>query len=248
MPKPQKYYEQFCPITAEQDLQQSSTRARGRARDRLLRLSLQAGQREAQAEGANSSAIEETSANNIKTDEELFKEAERRIRARISAQNGSHGEFNRNSWPNQDGSATIKRGERGRIRAGFNRLASFITESVPHKPVRRRDVATFFMGGQMTDERRKEVAVQILMWAFGLYVSVSVLAMGWIAAEVISHSSRLVAIESNRFTAHDGQQIYNKLHEMSMAIGKMPQECPPAWFVSRFNKMEEKVERLERGR
>ena len=99
-------------------------------------------------------------------------------------------------------------------------------------------------GRSMTQERKKEVGMQVLMWAFGIYVTINTLVTSWFAQELVAHNSRLVSIESNRFTSKDGQEIYNKLHEMARALATLPKECPPTWFMRRFERLESRVEHM----
>lgn len=56
---------------------------------------------------------------------------------------------------------------------------------------------------------------------------------------------RLAAVESNRFTAKDGLEVWREIARIREQIAKMPSEVPPAWFKDYVDNLAARLDRIE---
>ncbi len=55
--------------------------------------------------------------------------------------------------------------------------------------------------------------------------------------------SRISAIESSRFRAEDGLEVWKAIGNIQISLAKLPTELPPKWFIDRVATLEQKLDR-----
>lgn len=98
----------------------------------------------------------------------------------------------------------------------------------------------------------RDIAWRLLDVVFGLLLLVTSGSVGFavksgveLHKEVEVINSRLVAVEASRFTASDGLAVWKEIADVRERIARMPTEVPPAWFVERVDKIEERLGKIE---
>ena len=96
----------------------------------------------------------------------------------------------------------------------------------------------------------KLVSIQVILTVL-LFIATGV--SGYVATRVLSNQDRIIALEVNRFTVADGQLIWREFGEIRREIGdvrealaKRALDVPPAWFIKRIDRIEDRLHRMER--
>jgi hypothetical protein len=83
-------------------------------------------------------------------------------------------------------------------------------------------------------------------WAGRVLAGIVVLVAAGVSGAALSNTSRLGAIEANRFTADDGLAVWQAIANIQAEIASHPTEVPPAWFVARVDRIDRKLDEIER--
>lgn len=84
-------------------------------------------------------------------------------------------------------------------------------------------------------------------WAWGFKVCTVLIPIITLCATAlvslaIRNESRLTALESNRFTAANGLEVWKAIAGLKEEIVTLPTKMPPPWFISRVDKIEQNLE------
>ncbi len=103
----------------------------------------------------------------------------------------------------------------------------------------------------MTPEKRTGRINGAQLWAnvfriIGVINAIVAPLILYMFASVIDLDRRVSTIESNRFTSRDALDMQIQINER-LADRPTRAEVPPAWFIDRVTKLEERVTQLERA-
>ena len=97
-------------------------------------------------------------------------------------------------------------------------------------------------------------ANKLITAGFGLILTVTLILMGWTFQKASANEDLMTAvkldvarIQANRFTAANGLDVWKEIAAIKESMATIPREVPPAWFVLRIDKLEERLERIERA-
>jgi hypothetical protein len=75
-------------------------------------------------------------------------------------------------------------------------------------------------------------------WPARVLAGIIILSAAGAAGATISNTTRLGAIEGNRFTSDDGLEIWQAIADIRADMASIPRESPPAWFVQRVDRID----------
>ena len=81
-------------------------------------------------------------------------------------------------------------------------------------------------------------------WAGRILAGVIILSAAGVAGAALSNTTRLAAIEANRFTADDGLAVWQEIADIREDMARMPTEVPPAWFIQRVDRIDDEIQRI----
>ncbi|RME72407.1 MAG: hypothetical protein D6781_02300 [Verrucomicrobia bacterium] len=82
------------------------------------------------------------------------------------------------------------------------------------------------------------------LWLANVVAGISIALGGALLGKVNTMDTRIAAIEASRFTAQDGLNVWKEVYQIRNEIAALPQGEPPAWFVERVDKLEQKLDAL----
>ncbi len=90
---------------------------------------------------------------------------------------------------------------------------------------------------------------RVILVLFTLMVGVSSGVTAWSASQVVNAHQKIASIEATRFTKTDGINLTNAItkafHDLEIQVSKTTQAGPPVWFIEKFDKLEQRVKKLE---
>ena len=81
-------------------------------------------------------------------------------------------------------------------------------------------------------------------WPGRILAGVIVLSAAGIAGATLNNTTRLGAIDANRFTSKDGLEVWQAIADIRADMASIPREVPPAWFIQRVDRIDEALLRI----
>jgi len=102
------------------------------------------------------------------------------------------------------------------------------------------------MTTQKANNGKRDTIWKLLFWAMGIYCTVSFSISGYFFKSYLSLEIRITKIESNRFTSGDAATIYREIANIRTDLAKIPAEIPPRWLREKIEKLENRLDNLQR--
>jgi hypothetical protein len=82
---------------------------------------------------------------------------------------------------------------------------------------------------------------KILGWLMNFAAGIALAVGTYAAAQLRDVDTRVIRIESSRFTAENGREVWKEIAEIKQEIARLPSTLPPPWFVKRVDQLEDAI-------
>lgn len=98
----------------------------------------------------------------------------------------------------------------------------------------------------MDKEQKNELVWKFFIWVIATVSGLAISFSKMLWSEVNDIDGRLIVIESSRCDAARCNSIYTTVHGLEQTLANIPKEVPPKWFLDKVNRLESRIDLIER--